>query len=503
MRESDHAITHGSRASGVLLHPTSLPGRFGIGDLGREATEFIDFLARAGQRLWQVCPLGPTGYGDSPYQCFSAFAGNPFLIDMEQLVSDGLLEESDLASAPPVGDRVDYGSLIPWKTRLLRTAYAKFQRDAGARLRARLRQFAHLHARWLDDYALFMALKDAHEGRSWTEWEPALRDREPGAVARFTREHEERIGRSAFLQWLFHTQWFAVRAQAGSYGIRIIGDLPIFVAHDSADVWAHRELFLLDPLGKPTVVAGVPPDYFSATGQLWGNPIYDWEAHRESGFSWWIDVLSSKFALYDYVRIDHFRGFSAYWAVPADEPTAMGGSWVPSPGKELFETAARQIGRLPVIAEDLGVITPDVVELIEHFGFARMKVLQFAFQAAERNDYLPFRYERNAIVYTGTHDNDTVAGWFATAGDADRAFALEYLQSDGSDLSWDFVRAALASAAQFAVIPAQDLLGLGSEARMNTPGTTGGNWAYRLASGALTDATADRLRALCGLYGRL
>ena len=503
MSRPEHAITNGPRCSGVLLHPTSLPGALGIGSLGPEAGAFVDFLARAGQRLWQVCPLGPTGYGDSPYQCFSAFAGNPLLIGIEPLVAEGLLEEADLRNAPENRDRVDYGEVIPWKTDLLCRAYERFRRDASSAMRARLRQFSHLHAHWLDDYAVFMALKDAYEGRPWTEWDAKHRDRDPEALGAFVSSHEERIGRSTFLQWLFHTQWYALRAQAGSYGIRIIGDLPIFVAHDSADVWAHRELFKLDAKGRPSVIAGVPPDYFSATGQLWGNPIYDWGVHERSGFAWWVDVLASKFSLYDYVRIDHFRGFSAYWSVPAGESTAMRGSWVPSPGRTLFETVERRLGRLPVIAEDLGVITPDVVELIEHFGFARMKVLQFAFQAHERNEYLPYRYERNSIVYTGTHDNDTVVGWLSEAETADRAFALGYLGSDGNDPAWDFIRGALASPAHFAVVPAQDLLGQGSEARMNTPGTTGGNWQYRLRPHDLTADVADRLRSLCDLYGRL
>ncbi len=503
MSARDHAITDDPRCSGVLLHPTSLAGAYGVGSLGPEADAFVDFLARSGQRLWQVCPLGPTGYGDSPYQCFSAFAGNPLLIGLEPLVADGLLDESDLSNAPPNGDRVDYGAVIPWKTEALCRAFERFGRDASSAMRARLRQFSHLHAHWLNDFAVFMALKDAHDGTSWTEWDAKLRDRDPDALARFACAHDARIEWSKFLQWLFHTQWHALRARAGSYGVRVIGDLPIFVAHDSADVWAHRELFELDARGRPTEIAGVPPDYFSATGQLWGNPIYDWEVHEESGFSWWIDVLASKFSLYDYVRIDHFRGFSAYWSVPAGESTAMGGSWVPSPGRALFETAERRLGRLPVIAEDLGVITPDVVELIEHFGFARMKVLQFAFQARERNEYLPYRYARNSIVYTGTHDNDTVLGWLATADPADRAFALAYLASDGADPAWDFIRAALASPAHFAVVPVQDFLGQGSEARMNTPGTPGGNWQYRLRPGELTDDIADRLRSLCDLYGRL
>jgi len=502
MERIDHSIANEPRSAGVLLHPTSLAGRFGVGSLGPEASEFIGFLARAGQRLWQVCPLGPTGYGDSPYQCFSAFAGNPLLIGLEQLVADDLLSPDDLTDAPLAGDRVDYGAVIPWKSALLRTAFARFTRIASSRARARLARFEQLSARWLDDFALFMALKDAQDGKPWTEWPAAFRDRDPDAIARFSAEQRDRIALSKFQQWLFHTQWFALRAEAGSYGIRIIGDLPIFVAHDSADVWAHRRLFKLNGVGRPTVVAGVPPDYFSATGQLWGNPIYDWDAHRSDGFAWWSDVLASKFSLYDHVRVDHFRGFSAYWEIPAGETTAMNGEWVASPGRELFRVIQERRGRLPVIAEDLGVITDDVVELIEEFGFARMKVLQFAFQAAERNDYLPYKYDRNAVVYTGTHDNDTVVGWLSSTSEQDRRFALDYLASDGTEPEWDFIRGAIASPAQFAVVPAQDLLGLGSEARMNVPGTTGGNWEFRLHPGQPSDAIANRLRSLTELYGR-
>jgi 4-alpha-glucanotransferase len=498
----DHSITNEPRSAGILLHPTSLPGRHGIGSFGPEADEFIDFLARAGQRLWQVCPLGPTGYGDSPYQCFSAFAGNPLLIGLEQLRTDGLLGAGDLEGGPADGERVDYGTVIPWKTGLLRKAFDRFNKVATPGQHSRLRQFEHLHRHWLDDFGLFMALKDANEGRPWTEWDAALRDRDPSALEAFAAEQRERISLSKFQQWLFHTQWFALRAVARSYDIRIIGDLPIFVAHDSADVWAHRELFKLDDVGRPTVVAGVPPDYFSATGQLWGNPIYDWDVHRDSDFAWWSDVLTSKFSLYDHVRIDHFRGFSAYWSIPAGEETAMNGRWVESPGRELFTVVEERFGRLPVIAEDLGVITEDVVELIEYFGFARMKVLQFAFNADEQNDYLPYNYDANAVVYTGTHDNDTVVGWLSDARDADRQFALDYLVSDENEPAWDFIRGAIASPAQFAVVPAQDLLNLGSDARMNTPGTTGGNWEFRLRPGQLTPELADRLRGITALYGR-
>jgi 4-alpha-glucanotransferase len=486
----------------VLLHPTSLPGRFGIGSFGPEARVFLDFLVQAGQRIWQVCPLGPTGYGDSPYQCFSAFAGNPMLIALEPLQEDGLLTSDELADPPPPGDRVPYGPLIPWKMARLYTSYERFRKKASPSARGRCERFAHLNREWLVDFARFMALKESHGGRSWTEWEEGFRDRHPEAMAEFATSHADRIDFHTYLQWLFHSQWYSLRSLANAHGVRILGDLPIFAAHDSADVWARRELFELDGAGQPTVMAGVPPDYFSATGQLWGNPIYRWEEHRARDFDWWESVIRNKFRLYDYVRIDHFRGFAAYWAVPQGETTAQNGSWVEAPGEELFMTLESHLGRMPLIAEDLGVITRDVVELIHTFGFARMKVLQFAFDSGEENDYLPHTYEANSVVYTGTHDNNTMTGWLKDADPADREAALTYVNSTGDQPHWDFIRTAIASTAHFAVVPAQDLLGLGSEARMNVPGTTGGNWTWRLGPGQLTSDIAARLGALTATYGR-
>jgi 4-alpha-glucanotransferase len=424
------------------------------------------------------------------------------LIGLEPLVDAGYLPADALDGSPGPGERVDYGAVIPWKEQLLGESFAGFEKNATDAEREKLARFELLQAGWLDDYALFVAIKEQHDGRPWTEWDVPLRDRHPDAIESFGNEHGRRIAQVRFLQWLFHTQWSSIRSVAAAHGIRVLGDLPIFVAHDSADVWANRRLFCLDENGNPTVVAGVPPDYFSATGQLWGNPIYDWDVHRDEQFSWWINVLRSKFELFDFVRIDHFRGFSAYWSIPAGENTALNGSWVPSPGKELFQEAEARLGRLPVIAEDLGVITQDVVELIEQFGFARMKVLQFAFIAGERNLYLPYQYEKNAVVYTGTHDNDTIAGWLASASDADRAFALEYLRA-GDEPHWDFIREAFASTAHFAVVPAQDLFGLGSESRMNTPGTLGGNWEFRLTPGQLDSTVSERLRSISELYGRI
>ena len=486
----------------MLLHPTSLPGACGIGSFGPEARRFLNFLVEARQRLWQVCPLGPTGYADSPYQCFSAFAGNPMLIGLEQLRDDGLLEDSDLTDCPPSTDKVDFGPLIPWKQAVLQRGFEKFRRDSPASERARLQRFEFLNRHWLSDYGLFMALKEAHGGGPWSDWSAELRHREPDVLDAARAEHEERIAFHIFAQWLFFEQWLALRAEANAHGIRIVGDLPIFVAQDSADVWAGQGLFELDEEGVPLVVAGVPPDYFSSTGQLWGNPVYRWEKHQADDFAWWHQVLVNKLRMYDFVRVDHFRGFSAYWSVPRGETTAINGEWVPAPGRELFRSLESKMGRLPLIAEDLGVITKDVVELINQFGFPRMKVLQFAFDSGEDNNYLPHTYDANAVVYTGTHDNNTTTGWLEGASEADREYALRYVNSDGTQPHWDFIRAAIASTAQFAIVPAQDLLGLGSAARMNTPGTTGGNWVWRLTEGQLTAEISSRLGRLTETYGR-
>ncbi|MCK4514021.1 MAG: 4-alpha-glucanotransferase, partial [Spirochaetaceae bacterium] len=398
--------------------------------------------------------------------------------------------------------RIDFLSLIPWKNSILQKAFVRFQSIATPSQRADLDRFRHDDALWVDDYALFMALKEVHEGVGWPDWRREYRDRDPQALREFAIDQSQAIDFHTFVQWIFHDQWHKLRALAATRGISLIGDIPIFVSLDSADVWASRRLFQLDESGRPTVVAGVPPDYFSDTGQLWGNPIYQWDEHEKTGFEWWQRVLVSRFDLFDYVRVDHFRGFCAYWAIPFGEPTAAHGQWIPAPGEALFRVLEERIGRLPIIAEDLGVITPDVVELIDRFGFPGMKVLQFGFDEKEQNDHLPHGYVRNSVVYTGTHDNDTVLGWLASASDADRSFALRYLASDGTTPHWDFIRGALASPAQFAITPMQDLLGLDSEARMNRPGTLGGNWQWRMSAPADTNVLAARLREITQLYGR-
>ena len=492
-----------TRKSGVLLHPTSLPGRWGIGDLGDAAYIFVEFLAAAGQQLWQVMPLGPTGYGDSPYQGFSAFAGNPLLISPERLVSAGLLAAADLADAPMFpDDHVDFGAVIGWKLQLLRRSFAHFKQTATAEQRAVFADFRTEQRAWLADYALFAALKGAHNGAAWNSWEPALARHEAHAVneqgSRLSTETEFH----AYMQWQFFTQWRALKAHANARGIQIIGDIPIFVAYDSADVWANHAFFELDAQGNPTVVAGVPPDYFSATGQRWGNPLYRWDVLAERGYSWWIERFRTTLTLVDIARIDHFRGFAAYWEVPAAEETAMNGRWVPGPGLALFEAVRAALGGLPIIAEDLGVITPDVESLRDDLGFPGMKVLQFAFGGDPDDLYLPHNYQARCVVYTGTHDNDTTTGWWQTLGPAERRNVQLYLGRDGSDISWDFIRLALASVGDTVIVPMQDVFGLGSSGRMNTPGRAGGNWGWRYSADMLTVDLAERLGLLAQVYGR-
>jgi len=502
------------RSSGILLHPSSLPGPFGIGDLGPEAYAFADFLEAAGQSLWQVLPLGPTGYGDSPYACYSAFAGNTLLISPEQLLTEGLLSRSDLPSAISVTrERVDFGQAHAVKDDLLRKTYDRYKKTTDTVLRSAFETFAQQYAAWLEDYALFRALKDAHGGIAWNEWEPALVRRTPAALARAREQLRDQVEAQMFYQFLFFRQWFALKNYCNEHGIQLVGDLPIFVAHDSADVWTNPEEFKLDKNGTPLVVAGVPPDYFSTTGQLWGNPLYNWEQMLDEGFKWWIERVRATLSVVDIVRVDHFRGFAACWEIPGGDKTAERGQWVEAPGRELFTAIRRALGELPIIAEDLGVITPDVVALRDDFGFPGMRILQFGFGSDTKNTDLPHNYAPNVVAYTGTHDNDTTVGWFrSVAGEGstrtakqierERTFCLNYLNSDGKEIHWDFIRAVLASVANTAVVPLQDVLGLGTEARMNLPNSTEGNWSWRVKPGALTSDIATRLRELTELYGR-
>jgi 4-alpha-glucanotransferase len=502
------------RSSGILLHPTSLPGPFGIGDLGSEAYAFADFLRESGQSLWQVLPLGPTGYGDSPYACYSAFAGNTLLISPEQLIAEGLLPRSDLPAATLLSsERVDFAQVHALKNDLLRTAYERYKRTTDTVLRSAFETFAQKHADWLEDYALFRALKDAHGGIAWNHWEPALVRRTPAALARAREQLRDQVEAQMFYQFLFFRQWFALKNYCHHCGIQLVGDLPIFVAHDSADVWTNPEEFKLDKNGTPIVVAGVPPDYFSSTGQLWGNPLYHWERMLDEGFKWWIERVRATLSVVDIVRVDHFRGFAACWEIPGGDQTAERGQWVEAPGRALFTAIRKTLGDLPIIAEDLGVITPDVVALRDEFGFPGMRILQFGFGSDTHNIDLPHNYAPNLVAYTGTHDNDTTSGWFRSeAGEGstrtakqierERTFCLDYLNSDGKQIHWDFIRAVQASVANTAIVPLQDVLGLGTEARMNLPNSTEGNWSWRYKTGALTDEIGERLRELTSLYGR-
>jgi 4-alpha-glucanotransferase len=502
-----------TRYSGVLLHPTSLPGPYGLGDLGPQVMAFVDFLHEAGQRLWQVLPLGPTGYGDSPYQCFSAFAGNPLLISLDRLIEEGLLTAAEAGAHNPSGE-VDFATVIVHRQRLWPRVLERFEQSAAPARREAFETFCQANASWLDDFALFMAVKAAHGHVAWHEWAADIAHREPSALERWATRCARDVRTHKLTQFLFFEQWRRIREACHARDITIMGDLPIFVAHDSADVWARRELFRLEFDGRPTVVAGVPPDYFSATGQLWGNPHYRWDVLASTGYAWWIDRFRAVLATVDRVRIDHFRGFEASWEVPGDATTAENGRWVKGPGAALFRAVEAALGgRLPFVAENLGVITPDVEALREQFGLPGMAILQFAFGTdPQAPDFKPHNYPRDRVVYTGTHDNDTTVGWWT--GDVghstrtseeiadERAYTRRYLGTDGHEIHWDFIRAVLASVAETAIVPAQDLLGLGAGARMNQPGTLGGNWRWRLRPGQLTSDIARRLAELTKTYER-
>lgn len=496
------AIQVQTRFAGVLLHPTSFPGPFGIGDLGPAAFAWIDALVQAKQTWWQILPLGPTGYGDSPYQCFSAFGGNPYLISPQGLIEDGLLEPRDVPPATFPADRVDYGPVIQFKTQLLSLAWEQFQKGRGAALKPAFEKFVAQEKDWLDDFALFMALKDSFQGKSWHEWPEPAKMRDAGFLKKAKTDLAKNIGLHRFRHFLFFRQWRRVKDHANERGIQIIGDIPIFVSSDSADVWANPQLFMLDAQRKPKFVAGVPPDYFSETGQLWGNPHYDWPAMQKTAFAWWIARFRSAFSLVDMVRLDHFRGFEAYWEVPAGSPNAIKGRWVKAPGNALLQTLKKTFGALPIIAEDLGVITPEVDALRRAFGLPGMRILQFAFGDRAENRFLPHNYEANTVVYTGTHDNDTTWGWYRGVQEWERDHVRRYLARDGSDAAWDLIRAAWGSVAQYAIAPLQDILNLGTEARMNFPGKPQGNWAWRFQTQQLNPWSLDRLAQLTELYGR-
>lgn len=494
-----------SRLCGVLAHPTSFPSPYGIGDLGAGAYDFIDFLAASGQHLWQVLPLGPTSYGDSPYQGFSAFAGQPLLISPDKLKEYGLLQQRDLTEIPQWNPQlVDYGWVLVYKTEIFRKAFSNFSYMQGTPLASEFRGFCGRHAFWLNDYALFMALKDLHGGKCWLEWETPYLSPDPDFRRELEEKMREEIDYYKFLQFLFDRQWIALKQYANDRGIAVIGDIPIFVALDSADVWANKGLFQLDSTGHPTRVAGVPPDYFSATGQLWGNPLYNWDAHRDENYRWWIARIRHQTMLTDYLRIDHFRGFEAYWSVPAQDDTAVGGTWMPGPGADLFYAIQRELGDdLPIFAEDLGVITPEVERLRDQFHFPGMKILQFAFQDTGESSYHPHNLTSvNCLCYTGTHDNDTTLGWYESLPEASKEKLKKYANSDGASISLDLIRLSLGSIARYAIYPIQDLMELGTEARMNTPGVPAGNWCFRYQAEDLTPDISRWLLDATRLFGR-
>lgn len=493
-------VVEGRRASGILLHPTSLPGGV-VGDLGAAAYRFVDWLADAGQSYWQILPLTAADEGGSPYNGLSAVAGNPLLIALDDLVEEGLLHAGDVEWSGGGEGEIDYRVATPWKEERLSRAHAALLAGAAPHLERALEEYAEENASWLEDYALFRALRDAHGGAPWTEWDPEIRSRDPAALKRAHAELETEVRRRIFQQYLFDRQWTKLRRYAGDRGISIVGDIPIFVAHDSADVWAHPELFGLDESGRPVVVSGVPPDYFSETGQRWGNPLYRWEVMRDRGYDWWVRRFRRTLSWVDVVRVDHFRGFESYWEIPGAEETAINGRWRPGPGAEFFQAVERELVRLPVIAEDLGIITRSVEELRDALGFPGMRVLQFAFDGDPENPHLPENYPAHAVVYTGTHDNDTIAGWWEKASAEERE-AVSARIGAGGEIHWALISMVMESDAALAIVPVQDVLGLGSEARMNTPGTMAGNWSWRLHEGALTRDAQMRLLDLTRRTGR-
>jgi 4-alpha-glucanotransferase len=495
-----------SRKSGILLHITSLPSDFGIGDLGKGGYVFADFLHSAGQTIWQVLPFSPSSAacGSSPYCGYSAFAGNPLVIGLDLLVQDGFISWTDLSRAPsfnPAG--TNYEEVAAFKSEILKTAYEKFVGMPD--YECRFENFLNDNAHWLNDYALFIALKEHFEGTAWNEWPPEIRDRTESALNEWSRKLSGRIGREKFHQFLFFRQWTALKSYCNRKNIQVIGDIPIYVSYDSADVWANHEYFKLDDAKSPVLVAGVPPDYFSKTGQLWGNPVYNWDRLKETSYAWWISRFEHNLKYFDIVRLDHFRGFVAYWEVPASEKTAINGKWVETPVKDFFNTLHLRFPALPIIAEDLGIITPDVKEIMQLYGFPGMKVLLFAFGGDAENPYMPHNHVENCVVYTGTHDNNTARGWFEQdATEKEKKNLVEYLgrEIDETNINWELTRFAMMSVANTVIIPLQDFLGLGGEARMNTPSTVFGNWSWRATTGQLSPSLAEKIAEMTALYGR-
>ena len=491
------------RSSGILLHPTSLPVKFGLGSLGKEAFDFVDFLIITKQKLWQVLPLGPTSYADSPYQSFSSFAGNHMLIDPDKLVENGLLNKSDLDVKTSLKeDKVNYGKAIKLKETLFRKAYKNFVDSYYGVEKAKFEIFCERNKLWLEEYALFMALKKNFNGKPWNEWDLDIKMREFPALKGYREKLSEEINYHRFLQFIFFKQWYELKSYANINNIKIIGDIQIFVAYDSCDTWADPEIFFLDEGRNPTKIAGVPPDYFSSTGQLWGNPLYNWEKLKAQDYKWWIRRLAATIELVDLVRIDHFRGFAAYWAIPYGSKDAINGVWEKGPGEDLFNAIRTELGQLPIIAEDLGFVTPDVEKLRDTFNFPGMKIIQFGFDSTEGSPYIPHLFPINCVAYTGTHDNDTIVGWYEKAKSQDKDYVKEYLNTDAKDIAWDLIRLTLASTAIMVVIPLQDILSLGSEARMNIPGIACGNWQWRYKKDQLNGDVKQKLTRLTGIYKR-
>ena len=491
----------------MLMPVSALPGAYGIGCFSKEAYEFVDILKEAGQKLWQILPLGQTGYGDSPYQSFSTFAGNPYFIDLETLIEDELLtkEECDQADFGENEEEIDYEKIYNARFKVLKLAYKRAKKNGLMESKA-YRTYLEEEKAWLADYALYMAVKDSFDGKSWDQWEEDIRLRKPEAIAAYQEQLSAEIDFYEFLQYLFAGQWAGLKTYANEQGIEIIGDIPIYVAFDSADTWANPKLFQLDEENLPVAVAGCPPDAFSATGQLWGNPLYAWDYHKETGYDWWMKRVACCFKLYDIIRIDHFRGFDEYYAIPYGDETAENGEWMPGPGMDLFNTVKEKLGDVDVIAEDLGYLTESVIEMVKESGYPGMKVLQFAFDSREESDYLPHNYERNCVVYTGTHDNDTILGWYYVMSEEDREFSKEYMgnaKSTDEELPWDFIRMSMESVANLAVTPMQEFLGLGTEARINYPSTLGNNWKWRLLPGQFTPELAKRIHRLTQITARI
>ncbi|WNZ48103.1 4-alpha-glucanotransferase [Leptolyngbya boryana CZ1] len=488
------------RSSGILLQPTSLPSKFGIGDLGQSAYEFVDFLAKSGQSLWQILPLAPTGYEHSPYTMnFSVFAGNPLLISLEQLAEEGLLKSDELVPLEGSVEKVEFDRVIPYKIKLLRLAFNRFAPTPE------FDQFCQQQAAWLDDFALFMALLEANDGKNWNQWDRSIAQRDLQAMRNAQDALKPAIQFQQFLQFKFFQQWMKLREYTNSKNIQLIGDISIYVCFNSVDVWAHPEIFKLDPeTFEPTFIAGVPPDYFSATGQLWGNPVYDWDQLQSSQYEWWIQRFQTTLQYVDIVRVDHFRGFQAYWQVPAGEETAINGEWIEAPGADFFETLGQRLGQLPILAEDLGIITPEVEELRDRFNFPGMKILMFAFSDDASNTHLPHHYVHNSVVYPGTHDNDTAIGWWNTISQSEKDRLAAYVGYPIEEIHWTLNRMALASVANWAIVALQDVLGLDGSARMNDPSQNAGNWRWRYRSSELlTDELAEKLRSMTSLYGRI